>query len=482
MEGPDRAVFGSRYKGVVLTRPGAKSFSFGIALMACVFAAACARGKTGGNSASARLPIVLVFLDTVRADRLPPYPRGQLGVKTPALDRFARESLLFSEARSPAPLTMPAMAAAMTGRYPHAVGVNGHSRSDRLSPQARTLAGIARQAGYRTAAVVTNPWLAQSTAGFARDFETFVSGRSLGRSRARMRAVEVVDRAVGILESPDPRPLFLWVHFLDAHMPYTDGEIETRITKDFAASPAARSKIFFAPPYDAAEIAATRNAYDAAIARIDAALDKLLASLPREAVVIVAADHGESLGEHGLHFAHDFTLYEELLRVPLMIRAPGVNPGINSTAVSLIDVVPTICALAGLECGQDLDGSRLPNTGGNDTSAHFARRTLYAASSPARARYRCPWLLVPGVEGRLTMALAGSRKLIRIPTPHGPKYEAYDLAVDRGETVNRFDPSADRELVAELDVWSASAAAPPAAAAPLPNSVKRELRALGYLE
>jgi len=463
-------------------RSGAKWFSSGITLTACVIAAACAPGRTGGRADSERPPIVLVVLDTVRADRLPPHAGVRLEAGTPALDRLASESMVFREARSPAPLTMPAMAAVMTGRYPHAVGINGHSRSDRLSPQARTLAGIAREAGYRTAAVVTNPWLAHPTTGFSRDFETFVSGRALGRSRERMPAAEVVDQAVRILESRDPRPVFLWLHFLDAHMPYTDGEIDTRITRDFAASPAARSKIFFETPYTPAEIAATHKAYDAAIARIDAALERLLARVPTNAVVVVIADHGESLGEHGLHFAHDFTLYDELLRVPLMIRAPGVLPGVDSTAVSLIDVLPTVCALTGLDCGQDLGGSRLPNTGGNNHAAYFAHRTLYAASSPARARYRCPWLLVPGLEGRLTMALAGGRKLIRTPTPAGPKYEAYDLTLDRGETVDRFDPSADRALAAALDAWSASASAPPAAPAHLPKPVKRELRALGYLE
>jgi arylsulfatase A-like enzyme len=122
-----------------------------------------------------------------------------------------------------------------------------------------------------------------------------------------------------------------------------------------------------------------------------------------------------------------------------MLRAPGVAPAIDSTAVSLLDVLPTFCALADLDCADDLDGARLPRTGGDDDPSRFSQRTLYAASAPVRSRYRCPWLLVPGIEGRVTMALAGQRKLIRIPTPTGPAYRAYDLAADPAEAVDRFD-------------------------------------------
>ena len=451
--------------------------------MAVVFAAACTPERADRAAVDAtRPPIVLVVLDTVRADRVPPHAPPGGRTANPVLARFARGAVVYQQARSPAPLTMPAMAAVMTGRYPHAVGITGHSRGDRLSPGAETLAALARRAGYRTAAVVTNPWLAHPAGGFARDFETFVSGRTLGRERARMNAADVVDEAVRILEADDARPTFLWVHFLDAHMPYTDGEIETRITRDFARSTRARSRIFFEAPYSTADVDATRDAYDAAIARIDAALGRLLDRLPSQSIVVVLADHGESLGEHGLYFAHDFSLYDELLRVPLMLRAPGVAPAIDSTAVSLIDVLPTICALADLDCADDLDGARLPRTGGDDDHSRFSRRTLYAASAPARSRYRCPWLLVPGLEGRLTMALAGQRKLIRIPTPTGAAYRAYDLAADPAEAVDRFDASSDHALAADLSAWSAAAATPPSAAKQLPKTVTRELRSLGYLE
>ena len=478
----ERTFRGHAERGEGLPQSGAKPFSSTIALIAlgCAvgFLPACADRARD----AVRPTIVLVVLDTVRADRVgPSAPPGERAA-TPALDGFARNAVVYRQARSPAPLTMPAMAALMTGRYAHAVGITGHSRSDRLAPASDTLAAIARRAGYRTAAVVTNPWLANPATGFARDFETFLSGRTLGRGRTRMHAAEVVDAAERILESSDTRPTLLWVHFLDAHMPYTDGEIETRITKDFARSATSRSRIFFETPYPPDEIAATRNAYDSAIKRIDEALARLFARLPSNAIVVVLADHGESLGEHGLHFAHDFSLYDELLRVPLMVRAPGVAPAHDSTAVSLIDVLPTICALAALDCGENLDGLRLPRTGGDEDPSRFAQRTLYAASSPARARYRCPWLLVPGVEGRLTMALTGQRKVIRIPTPSGLTYRAYDLANDPAESIDRFDASIDRARASALDTWSVAATSAQRAPMELPKPLARELRELGYLE
>ena len=470
--------------GVLPPRSGAKPLSWPLFLIVFALTAACSPGRGAEKRAGAARPsIVLVVLDTVRADRLTRPSPGTGTLATPTLDAFARTAIVYDNARSPAPMTMPAMASVMTGRYPHSVGITGHSRADRIRPGAETLAAAARSAGYRTAAVVTNPWLAHPASGFARDFETFVSGHTLGRTRTRVPAAEVAQEAVRALESQDPRPVLLWVHFLDAHMPYTDGEVRTPITEDFAEGTAARSRIFFEPPYSTADIAATRSAYDSAIARIDGALAGLFDRLPPDAIVVVLADHGESLGEHGLHFAHDFTLYDELLRVPLIVRAPGLAPGRDSTPVSLIDVLPTICALAGLDCETDLDGLRLPRTGGDDQSSRFATRALYAASSPLRARYRCPWLTVPGIEGRWTMTLVGQRKLIRIPTRNGSSYRAYDLTVDPGELVDRADLERDEELIRELETWSKEAAVEPTATTTyFPKQLTRELRELGYLE
>ncbi len=420
-------------------------------------------------------PIVMVSLDTVRADRLT--PRAM-----PKLMAWADRTLVYTAARSPAPFTMPAMASAMTGLYPHTVGIGSHSRSDRLATSVPTIAELARKVGYETVAVVTNPWLASADTGFARGFDRFVSGRSLGGTRARMSAREVVEEARKILAAERSHPLFLWLHFMDAHMPYDDS-VAPAIARDFAGGPRERSRLFFEAPYTEQEIRATRDAYDAAITGIDTAIAPLLDALDAKSIVVVFADHGESLGEHGLHFAHDFTVYDELLRVPLLVKTADSRRGSVGDPVSLLDIVPTLCALARFECPPRLDGARLPGIA-TDRAEAGSERELFAASAPARRRYACPWLTVPGIEGRLTAAFVGGRKLIRMPTRKGPRYRAFDLATDRFELDDRFDAATDAALVKRLDVWTEAAAniAERSEAGPLPESVTRELEELGYLD
>jgi arylsulfatase A-like enzyme len=447
----------------------------GISMLALVGNAAC----VGGNGVATSPPTVLLLtLDTVRADRV-----GGPRDLTPALDELASRARVFANARSPAPFTMPAMAAVMTGLYPHSVGIGSHSRQDRLSPESPTLAELARRAGYETAAVVTNPWLASEDSGFARGFDRFSSGRTRGGSRARMSADEVVAEGLTILREARKRPLLLWLHFMDAHMPYGDALSETAIGRDFAGGADERARLFFRAPYDPAEIHAATLAYDAAVAKIDKALAPLLAAVGDHAILVVLADHGESLGEHGLHFAHDFTVYDELLRVPLLVKAPGLAPGRSSTPASLIDVMPTLCALVRWECPDGLDGIALPLATGVANDGPPAR-TLFAASAPVRQRYDCPWLTVPGLGGRWTAAVAGERKLIRVPTPDGPRYRAYDLRADPDETTDRFDPALDASLVGALDEWTENAipSRTDSTRSRPRDDMTRELEELGYLD
>jgi arylsulfatase A-like enzyme len=375
------------------------------------------------------------------------------------------------------------MASVMTGLYPHAAGIGNHSRQDRLRPEAPTLAELARRGGYETAAIVTNPWLTSDEAGFARGFDRFSSGRSRGASRSRMTAEEVVSESLSLFREARTRPLLLWLHFMDAHMPYGDALPDSAIRRDFAGGSAERSRLFFRAPYDAAEIQATVRAYDAAVAKIDTALPPLLAAVGDDAIVIVLADHGESLGEHGLHFAHDFTVYDELLRVPLLVKAPGLAPGRSLAPASLIDVLPTLCALADLECPGALSGIALP-IGENVSDGERLERVLFAASAPMRQRYDCPWLTVPGLEGRWTAALFGDRKLIRVPTAKVPRYHAFDLRADPAETVDRFDLLLDAQRIRTLDEWTKNAV--PARLSTTRSEprdeVTRELEELGYLD
>jgi len=463
-------------------RSGAKRYSWLALGLLAVFAAACSPENAALDARPRPRVVAFLVLDTARADRV-----ATLKTLTPNLVRFAASTVVFERARTPAPFTMPAMASLMTGRYPHEAGIVTHSRGERLAPRVPTLAELFQRAGYETAAVVTNPWLASRGTGFARGFETFISGRDLGGERTRMSAERVASQGLAILGAHRHRPLFLWLHFMDAHMPYGDVLPPNAVSRDFVGSPAERSRLFFRAPYTEEELRATRASYDAAIAKIDTALAPVLDALGDDAIVFVLADHGESLGEHGLHFAHDFTLYDELLRVPLLVKVPGVRPARSTATVSLVDIAPTVCALAKLECATDLSGTMLPEIAppADPSREMTASRPLFATSAPARARYDCPWLTVPGLRGRASAVVRDDRKLIRLPTRSGPRYQAYDLAADPAESTDRYDSERDAALVALLEQWTAAAVPAPkstAASDPISKPLADELRELGYLD
>lgn len=442
-------------------------------------------------TAAAPPDIVLILIDTMRADRL-----GALGARpspTPALDRLAAGAHVFENATATAPYTMPSTASLMTGRYADTLGIRNHSVDDRLPADTPTIASLARAAGYRTAAVVTNPWLARPSSGFRRAFDSFVSGRDRedgieDSRRWRMPAAGVADAAVETLRTERSEPLFLWIHFMDAHMPYAPGPGATSqyaarsggTLERFAAEDFDRQTLFFSgsDPDDAENV---RAAYDAAIRTIDAEIARILENVDENDIVIVAADHGEALGEHGLFFAHDFTLYQELLHVPLIVRVPGGRPLRTKTPVSLLDVLPTLCASSPLACPNELEGVPLPTA-----PAGTRARDLFAISAPARTKYdRCPYLELPGPEGRWSSVRRGDRKLIRIPTTDGVRHEAYDLDSDPRELHDRFDSRIDGALADDLDRWFKAQLAARVASSAKGSAdarTQRELRELGYLE
>lgn len=451
-------------------------------------------GCNKAPSAPLRPSLLLVIVDTLRADHLGTY--GYTAATSPVIDGVATSAVVFEAASTPAPLTMPAVAALMTGMYPDRLGVINHTRRDRLDAKTPTLAELTRAAGYRTAAVVANPWLANRTMGFDRGFERFITKRSRG-VRGRLDAATLTDLAIGVLEEDRDQPVFLWVHYLDAHMPYSPPAAFARlmgntrgtsaIIDDFNADADKRQAIYFDGGYEDSELEATRQLYDASIRYIDTEIGRLLDAFARlrpsqPVITVITADHGESLGDHGLYFAHDFTLYDELIHVPLILRVPGLPGHRVAGEVSLVDLTPTLCELVDLHCPTDLDGRPLVLDG-----SPAKARTVFAASVPARARYaRNPWLFVDGEAGRLTMARRDGRKLIRIPHGEGPRWEAYQLTDDPHELVNIYDSQRLVRLREELDQWITTmrsvSTKRDSAVPPLRRPTREALRALGYLD
>jgi arylsulfatase len=439
--------------------------------------------------------IVLIVVDTLRADRIG--RPGAAGSLTPRIDQVGRRGVVFANASTPAPFTMPAIAALLTGSYADRTGIHSHSRRDSLDTETATLATVAKRAGYRTLAVITNPWLAREAAGFGRGFDRIATGRDAGPT-FRMPAEHVTDMALQAVDRGEG-PFLLWAHYMDAHMPYRppaeycaavgappDG---SSITRDFGRRATDRQALHFGEAVDLSQVEATRGLYDAAVRYVDDEVGRLLAGLDERgtlenAIVVVTADHGEALGDHGLFFAHDFNVYEELLRVPLIIVAPRIAHRRSDEPVSLIDVLPTLCHLASLECPNGLDGiSLLP-----PDQRSGPERPLFAASAPSRARYgRSPWTPLGGLAGRLRAVRIGSRKLIRTPLPGGAsRWELYDLAADPAESENLYGREPHERLAEALAAWEEemhrSAPAATAASSRIGRRTREELRGLGYLD
>lgn len=372
---------------------------------AIIVAGVLAAGATRARSQRPRPAsgVVIVSLDTTRADRLPAY--GFASVSTPTLDRLAREGVVFEDAESVAPLTLTAHTSLFTGLYPphHGVRDNADAPLDRTTP---VLAEMLRQRGFQTAAFVGSFVLARDR-GLARGFDLYrdVQGSDAhGERRRRRPGNEVVDEAVAWIDRLKSQRFCLWIHLYDAHAPQ--------------ALP-----LTFRRAYG--------DRYEGALAYMDSQLARVTDALERAhrletTAIVVVGDHGESLGEHGEH-EHGIFLYEGALHVPFILRAPGVAPRRLRGPVSLVDVMPTLLNLLGLESPPSIDGESLvPLLHGSPPRD----RAIYAESMYAK---RFGW-------SPLRMVRDGGLKYIDAPRPElydldSDPVEARDLAVARPSAV-----------------------------------------------
>jgi choline-sulfatase len=392
--------------------------------------------------------ILLVTIDTLRADRLGSY--GYSPARTPNLDRLAKEGIRFNDATAHAALTFPSHSAILTGRYPGAFGIrlNGVGA---LPASATTIAEILKEASYRTGAVVASAVLDDGY-GLSQGFDEYDDRIAIGDADSialtdlQRTADQVTARAQQWLAAqPAGAPWFLWVHYYDPHLPYS--------------APAAFATL------------APNRPYDAEIAFTDAQLGLLLARVDRlRTAVIVTGDHGESLGDHGEE-DHGLFLYDSTLTVPLIVVAPGVQPRVVPEQVRHIDIAPTIAALAGTtlpaEDGSDGGESLMPLlTGGSRPEVPVS----IAESWYPRLHFG--W-------SELKSARVGEWKYIAAPRP-----ELYDLRVDRAEAKN---VAGDRgqvagRLAADLSrITGRFGQKAPVKAEQLDPAAVERLQALGYL-
>jgi arylsulfatase A-like enzyme len=380
--------------------------------------------------------LLIVTLDTTRADSLPVY--GSHLLDTPALRALAESGVVFDHATTVAPLTLPAHSSVFTGLYPFRHGVRDNS--DSLGRGPATLASILQERGFRTAASVGSILL-QSDRGIARGFEIYrdrIGRSSDGRLRVRRPGNEVVDDAIAWLNTVGHERFFLWVHLYDIHQPYAPPE-------PFASR-------YPGMPY-VGEVAFA----DSQIGRLLGALASR--GLARRTVVIVAGDHGESLGEHG-EAAHGLFVYDSVLRVPLLIKAPGIAARRVAQYVSLVDVLPTALDLLGVEPARGDGESLRPAIEGRT----LPDRVLYAESMYPQ---QFGWSPLRAVRD-------GRFKFIEARRP-----ELYDTEADPGELVNLIDrrPTLARALAEALD----PAAAVRSRVTRIDEELRSRLVSLGYV-
>jgi len=307
--------------------------------------------------------LFLIVIDTLRADHLS--LNGYARKTSPAIDAFAQGASHFPQAITVIPKTCPSMASVFSGMHPIEQGVR--SNLDSVPASAPWLPEILHEAGYRTIALVSNPVL-QRRRGFGRGFDIFRRLPSASGARDIDRAFEKLSKA-GFSE-----PTFVWLHYIDPHGPYTpppaftrpfeDDELshdETRVPIRYEPIPGYRSsKILGAVPNyqrrgDETRVAAYVRNYDGEIRYVDEAISKLLGLLDDRglldgSVIVLTADHGESLGEHNYFFEHGWYAYDASLRIPLLIHAPGQTKGVvRNEYVSNLDLFPTLLGFAGIE-------------------------------------------------------------------------------------------------------------------------------------
>ena len=393
----------------------------------------------GERSAPAPTGLVIVTLDTTRADHLSVY--GYVDVSLPHLERLAATGVVFDQAMSVGALTLPAHTSLFTGLLPPAHGVRDNGDPG-LGDSHVTLAEVLQARGFRTAAFVGSAVL-DAARGLAKGFDRY-GGVRLDRGDAQgfqRRGDEVMDGAVDWLAGVGSAPFFLWTHLYDPHRPYDPP-----------------------PPFDA-----MHDPYVGEIAFADEQIGRLLQALEVRAltdrtIVVVVGDHGEARGDHGER-DHGVFLYQSVLRVPLIVRAPGMPAGRIADVVRLTDIMPTVLDLLGV--------SRPPSDGATFAGA------LHGHARPAELEAYAESLYPRHLGWSPLFALRSGRyKLIDAPRP-----ELYDLESDPFEARNIYQQrrgvaAAMTERVARIRTAAGATVAP--RDFEVSPELRRRLGALGY--
>jgi arylsulfatase A-like enzyme/Tfp pilus assembly protein PilF len=394
-----------------------------------------------------RINVILVTLDTTRADRIGCY--GYAPARTPALDSLAKTGVVFDRAYTPVPLTLPAHASMLTGLYPpeHGLLVNGRGR---LGDETPVLADLLRDAGYETGAFVAS-FVLDSKFGLERGFQVYdddlsSAGPAHDSSHRRRGGDQVVESALHWLKQRADRPYFCWIHLFDAHAAYDP-----------------RQGIFGEAFLD--------QPYDGGIAFADLQLQKLIDFVraregKSQTLIIVAGDHGEGLLDHQ-EDTHGLQIYDSTMRVPLVIAGlPSFKAGQRvATPVSLIDVAPTVLDCGGIPLRRAVSGRSVKAALAGEPLSE--RPCFVASDAPLILE---GWAPVHGIVTERWKFIKSVRT------------ELYDLSLDPRETNNLAE--AQHQQVGELEQLLRDAkrqmVSRVAAAVTLSAKEQKTLESLGY--
>ncbi len=386
----------------------------------------------GAASPAARPSILLVTLDTTRADAIGP---DAVGVQTPAFNALVARGRRFQQAYTTIPETLPAHTSIMTGLYPAGHGI--HENGRRVSGRDPVIAERLQQAGYRTAAFVSS-FILSRRFGLSRGFGVYDD--ELPAGQPERASSETTDRALAFLAQAqagsEASPVFMWVHYFDPHAPYAPPE---PFRTQYAKSP-----------------------YLGEVAAMDHQLGRLVQDFEQHApaprAVIIVADHGEGLGDHG-ELQHGNLLYQSTMHVPMVIVGPGVTAGVSDAPVSTRRIFHTVLDWSGVEAG-------------NQESLRST--TPEASAEIVRGEAMKPYLSY-GWQPQV-MAVAERQKVISTN-----RLEVYDVIADPHETRELPETSVPRGVLKIVNDYPVPSRTAPPLAETLTDEAKRNLASLGYV-
>ena len=354
--------------------------------------------------------IVLISLDTVRADRLSVYG-GR--AETPNLQKLVDEGSICMQAVTHFPETALSHWSMMSGVLPLVHGnVPGNGGSLYKGP---TLAEITKEHGYQTAAFIGGVTLTDSASGLSRGFDIYDDQFSFSHEDMSRKGAEVTNRAVRWIQKQqqEKKNYFAFVHYFDAHFPYTPpAPWDTKYDPSYTGTIDGSDKTL-APYRDGKKEPSQRDIehvlalYDGEISALDATIAPLLAMLDKDTIVAVTSDHGESF-EHGYYFNHRAGLWDSVMHIPLMIRAPKISPQtVVKRQVGLMDLTPTLLSLAGLRSDARMQGSSIFS---EPTREVYVAHTDPWMPKPQFAARTLDWKWIEREEGNLIYHLAQDKE------------------------------------------------------------------------